>query len=65
MDPDAALDRLRKDSARATNGRDTDRLSQELDYLRDMQAAFEELDEWLTKGGHPPDEWENARKGGR
>ena len=52
MDPNAALNTARKAVQIARTGSDS------MDgWADDLLEAFEALDEWLTKGGFPPEEW--------
>lgn len=51
MDPDEKLAEMRNLVARAKAGKDVRRVERELRW------AFEELDEWLSKGGFLPSAW--------
>jgi hypothetical protein len=59
MDPNAALERLRTLAIEAL--KEDDALDPHLAVLAiraiEMAEKFQALDEWITKGGFPPDDW--------
>jgi hypothetical protein len=58
MDPNEALKTIRRAIKRAEGGREGDLyITVELPYLREAAEAMAALDEWLTRGGFPPDSW--------
>ena len=59
MDPNAALENMRRAVANYRAGEDADMSAAELvDYARDMAELFAGLDEWVTGGGFLPAAWQ-------
>jgi hypothetical protein len=60
MDPDAALERLRKAMAELEYllpGPDILKTTHLEDAVPEALEAFDELDRWLSRGGFAPAEW--------
>jgi len=56
MDPNATLEAIRKAIATAEAQNDAESYAA---WIIDAVSAFEDLDEWLTRGGSVPDAWDN------
>jgi hypothetical protein len=59
MDPTECLTRIRVQSARIREVQEQgiNRPDQLADAAQELQQAFDDLDEWLTKGGFVPNQW--------
>ena len=57
MDPNEALTIMRELSAETTHGLDSESLSV---IACELAGVFTGLDEWLSRGGFPPDAWIGA-----
>lgn len=55
MDPNATMDAIKFFIAQIRDDRVDDDLRAEL--ARDLAEAFENLYDWINKGGSPPAEW--------
>jgi hypothetical protein len=65
MDPDAALERLRELASEITgrtDGESYDYMEITADLGNELAETFENLDEWIKKGGFLPKEWKSERK---
>ena len=58
MDPNATLAELRGAASRIVDELDHER-QPDLDDVQRIAEAFQDLDEWLSKGGFLPADWTN------
>ena len=61
MDPNTALTMIRTQVERFVAS-DSD--SEAISAADDMVEAFAALDQWMTKGGFPPEEWKGRNGNG-
>jgi len=59
MDPDAALDELRK---LAADNIEADRNDEGQEGIVRMSELVQAIDGWMTGGGYLPDRWSSARR---
>lgn len=59
MDPNVTLSRIRECISR---WRMVDNEEEQVEAMSDALYAFEDLDEWMGKGGFPPGAWTEAMK---
>jgi hypothetical protein len=61
MDPTETLYRLRELARNAL----TPSLHDDSSEAVELATMFQNLDQWLARGGFYPEQWEHPRKGGR
>jgi hypothetical protein len=60
MDPDEALRVAREATAKLLEDDEAMPYDAQAELASDLAAAFDALDEWLTKGGFAPADWRKA-----